>query len=243
MTRWLWCADADAAAVCAAELLAREVRGRPASVLGLHTGSSAVPMYGHLGRLVDGGRVSLRGATAFSLDEYVGLAADDPLNFRTFLREHFERRVDIPAAGLRIPAGDAADLDAECAAYEAAIAAAGGLDVAVLGLGGNGHVAFNEPGSPADSRTRVVRLSDETRTANARRFPPGREVPDRAITVGLGTILDARSVILVVVGAGKTAAVAALLAGRIEPQVPATVLCVHPDVTVVADAALRPSDR
>ena len=236
--RWRWCADGEAVARTAAELVASHVRGRPRSVLGLHTGSSAIPMYDHLGRLVAEGRVSFRDAVAFSLDEFVGLGPSDPSSFGAFMRERFERRVDARPENVRVPAGDRADLEAECARYEAAIASAGGWDLAVLGLGGNGHVAFNEPGSARDSRTRVVALSARTRAANANRFPAGRAVPERAITVGMGTILAARSVILVIMGAGKQAAVAALLGGVADEQVPATLLCDHPDSKGVARFAV-----
>lgn len=240
MMRVLWCADAVAAAQTAAEIVARQVRGRPASVLGLPTGESALAIYDRLAALAEAGLVSFRAVTSFNLDEYVGLAGDHPASYRAYMDRHFARRLDVAPGRVHVPAGDAADLDGACRAYEAAIVEAGGWDLAVLGLGRNGHIAFNEPGSAPDSRTRVVELAGETRAANAARFPSPEPVPTRAVTVGVGTILEARSILLVAAGAGKQAALSALLKGGVDSAWPATQLWRHDDVTVIADAALRP---
>jgi glucosamine-6-phosphate deaminase len=238
MMRVVWCADADAAGRAAAEIVARSVAGRPDSVLALPTGSSAQPMYDRLAALCAGGVVSFAGATAFHLDEYVGLPIGDPDAFSTYMRDRFARRVDLAAGRMRLLDGAAADPDEECRRYEDAIAAAGGLDLAVLGLGANGHIAFNEPGSTRTSRTRVVSLAAETRAANALVFGPGRRVPERAMTIGLATILDARSIVLIVAGQGKRRALVALTNGHVDPAWPATWLIEHRDVLVLADAAL-----
>ena len=240
MMRVLWCADAVAAAQTAAEIVARQVRGRPESVLGLPTGESAVAMYDRLAALAEAGLVSFGAVTSFNLDEYVGLAGDHPSSYRAYMDRHFVPRLDVAPERVHVPAGDAVDLRRACRAYEAAILDAGGWDLAVLGLGRNGHIAFNEPGSAPNSRTRVVELSDETRATNAALFPPSEPVPARAVTVGVGTILAARSILLVAAGAGKQAALAALLKGGVESAWPATQLWRHDDVTVIADAALRP---
>ncbi len=236
--RWLW-VDRETAPVVVAELLARQLQARPESVLGLPTGRSAVPMYRHLGVLYAAGVVSFRAATTFNLDEYVGLAHDAPESYHAYMRTHLLGRVDMAPERFHIPDGARGEPEAECAFYEQAIRQAGGWDLAVLGLGRNGHIAFNEPGTLAERPTHVVRLSASTRAANRADFPDGRPVPERAITVGLGTILAARSILVLATGTGKAHALRSLATGVVDPSVPATVLHRHADVTVVADRALR----
>ncbi|MCL6594699.1 MAG: glucosamine-6-phosphate deaminase [Firmicutes bacterium] len=239
--RVLWCADAQAAATAAAEIVARQVRLRPRSVLALPTGRSALPMYAHLSRLVRQGGLSLAEVTAFQLDEYVGLGPEDQSSFAAYVRRHLVAATDVDPARVHVPRGDAPDPEAEACGYERAIAAVGGIDLAVLGLGANGHIAFNEPGSPAHSRTRVVALTWATRAANAAWFGAAARVPERAITLGLATIASARAVVLIAAGANKAAPLARLLAGERGPDLPAAVLLDHPDALVAADRSLRPA--
>ncbi|MEX0758704.1 MAG: 6-phosphogluconolactonase, partial [Tistlia sp.] len=172
------------AAAAAAERIAACVRAKPAAVLGLATGATMEEVYRSLVARLEAERLSLGQVTTFNLDEYLGLAAEDPASYRATMRRLLFGLSDLDPARTHLPRGEAPAPPAEASRYEAAIAAAGGLDLQLLGLGRNGHVGFNEPGSPADSRTRVVRLSATPRKANRRPFPPGRAVAERALTVG-----------------------------------------------------------
>lgn len=221
----------------AAGRLAGCLRAGPAAVLGLATGATMEGVYRALVAQVEAGGVSLARATSFNLDEYLGLPPDDPASYRATMERLLFARTDLPRDRAHLPDGLAADPEAEARRYEAAIAAAGGLDLQLLGLGRNGHVGFNEPGSPADSRTRVVRLSEATRAANRAQFPPGRAVPERAITLGIATILEARALLLLVTGEAKHAALARSLSGPPSPDCPASLLLGHPALTVLADRA------
>lgn len=217
----------EAAAALAAGLLVERVARSPASVLALAAGSTMVPVYAAAAEHARRAGVCFARCRAFGLDEYVGLAPDDPRSFRHFVATHFADAVGLPRSAHFAPDPRAADLEAECARYEAAIAAAGGIELAVLGLGRNGHIAFNEPGSSLASRTRVVLL-----------MPPQREAPARvAITLGVATLLAARACLVVAFGAEKQRAVAEMLEGPVASRVPASALQLHPNVTVVLDDA------
>jgi glucosamine-6-phosphate deaminase len=218
--------DAEAAARFAARRVAEQIRRKPDSVLALATGSTMVPVYRALVELSARERLSFARASAFNLDEYVGLGVDDAPSFRRFLRQHLLDRVDSPPARHDAPDGGAEDLDAECRRYEAAIAAAGGIDLALLGLGRNGHLAFNEPGASLASRTRVELLMRETHAESR---------PRLAITMGMATLLEARACLLVALGPDKARAAAAMVEGPISAQLPASALQLHPDAVVVLD--------
>jgi glucosamine-6-phosphate deaminase len=181
--------------------------------------------------------VSLAEVRWFNLDEYIGLAAQDPLSYAHFLRINFFDRMEIPNTNIRLLRGDAPDSQAECRDYDRAIDQAGGLDLAILGLGANGHIAFNEPGSSWNQRTHVVELSELTRTTNSNY--QGETVPARGITMGIGTLRAARAVLLLVWGETKREALQALCNGHPDPRWPVTSLLDHPDLTVIADASLR----
>ncbi len=227
---------ADAACLRAARIVARLLRAKPDAALALPTGSTPRAIYAELVRQHRDEGLSFARATAFNLDEYVGIRSDHPGGFRRALHEALYRHVDLPADRAHAPDGQAADLAAACAAYEAAIAAAGGLDLALLGLGTDGHIAFNEPTSSFGSRTRLKTLTDETRAANQVAF--GAEpVPHHALTVGIATILSARRCLLVAFGAAKAAAVAKLVEGPLAALVPASALQLHPHATVIMDEA------
>ncbi len=221
-------ATAEAAEEAAAERIAATVRARPQAVLGLATGRTMIGVYRAL--LASG--ADLTQATTFNLDEYCGLSADHPGSFRAFMAQNLFGPARMRAERTHFPGTDAAAGEA----YERAIAAAGGIDLQILGIGTNGHIGFNEPGSPVSSRTRAVTLSPATRAANAPQFAEG-EVPERAVTMGIATILDARAILVVATGAAKAPALAAALEGPVSPDCPASFLARHPDVTVIADSA------
>jgi glucosamine-6-phosphate deaminase len=236
---------ADAACLRAARIVARLLRAKPEAALALPTGSTPRAIYAELVRQHREEGLSFARASAFNLDEYVGIRPDHPGGFRRALQEALYRHVDLPPERAHAPDGQAADLVAACASYEAAIVAAGGLELALLGLGTDGHIAFNEPTSSFGSRTRLKTLTDETRAANqptfatfARFAGSGAEpVPQHALTVGIATILSARRCLLVAFGAAKAAAVAKMIEGPLAALVPASALQLHPHATVIVDEA------
>jgi glucosamine-6-phosphate deaminase len=230
------CESTEEAARRAAQAVVDALAVRPESVLALPTGNTPRPVYAELVRLHAAGEVSFAGATVFNLDEYVGLPAGHPASFRRFLSEALLQHVDLPAQCAHAPSITGADLDAAAAAYERAIADAGGIDLALLGIGRNGHIAFNEPGAPFDSRTRVVTLSEATRVANQPAFGAA-PVPKQAITVGIATLLEARQCVLLATGAAKAEAVAQAFEGVVSAQVPASALRGHPNLLAVLDRA------
>jgi glucosamine-6-phosphate deaminase len=221
----------------AADAVERLLRARPDAVLGLATGSSPLAVYDELVRRHAAG-LSFAHARAFLLDEYVGLPAGHPEGYRTVIERELASRVDFAPGAVRGPDGSAADLPAACQAYEAAISGAGGVDLQLLGIGTDGHVAFNEPGSSLASRTRLKTLTGQTRADNARFFGGDVEaVPRHVLTQGLGTILDARHLVLLATGRGKAEAVHQMVEGAVSALWPATVLQLHPHVTVLLDDA------
>lgn len=232
-------ADAEAGAKVVADTFARtlEETRDTGTVLGLATGSSPVPAYRELIRRHQEEGLSFAGARAFLLDEYVGLPAGHEQSYHRFIRENFTAHIDIDDSAVVSPDGAAADPDVEAASYDRRIQEAGGVDLQILGIGSNGHIAFNEPGSSLASRTRVVELTRSTIEDNARYFDSAADVPVRALSQGLGTILDARRIVLTASGEGKAEAVAQLAEGAISARWPATVLQMHPDVIVVVDEA------
>lgn len=216
------------------ELLAR----RPDAVLGLATGSSPLRVYDELARRTDAGELSFAQARGFTLDEYVGLPAGHPCSYRTVIDEELVSRVDFAPGAVRALDGAAEDLAASCAAYEAAIEEAGGVDLQILGVGTDGHIAFNEPGSSFASRTRIKTLTAQTRRDNARFFGDDvGAVPRHCVTQGLGTIMQARRIVLIAVGSGKAEAVHHLVEGAVSATWPGTILQHHPHVTLVIDEA------
>jgi glucosamine-6-phosphate deaminase len=218
----------------AARRVAETLRAKPDAVLGLATGRTMEPLYEELARLHAEAGLSFARATAFGLDEYVGIGPDEPGSFRRVLCERLQRRTDLPERALHVPDAAHADPAAAAEAYESAIRTAGGIDLQLLGLGANGHLGFNEPGSSLASRTRVKALAAETRAANAAALPRGIRL---AITQGLGTILEARACLLIATGARKADAVAATLEGPLTASAPASVLQLHPRVFAYVDEA------
>ncbi|KPP91402.1 MAG: glucosamine-6-phosphate deaminase NagB [Rhodobacteraceae bacterium HLUCCA08] len=238
----------DTADAATAEVVARiagAVRRHPACVLGLATGGTMEPVYAGLIEAHRAG-LSFAAATCFNLDEYVGLSPDHPQSYHSYMERHFFAHVDLPAGRRFLPRGDV-DPRRASAEYEALLARHGPVDLQLLGLGHNGHIGFNEPGSSPLSLTREVTLTRRTLEANGRYFAGGELPPKTAITMGIGSILRARAVVVLAVGDGKAEAVAEMIDGPVDPACPGSVLRGHDDVTVVVDAAagarLRRADR
>jgi len=237
-------ADAEEVGTLAADAIGAVVADDPTAVIGVATGSSPLGTYVELGRRARAGALDFRRVTAFALDEYVGLAASDPRSYAATIEQTVTRPLGLRPENVHVPDGGAADPAAASEDYERLIARSGGVRVQVLGIGSNGHLGFNEPGSPVDSRTRMTPLSEQTRLDNARFFPRADLVPTHCITQGLGTILEAGQLVLVAQGEGKARAIARALDGPVDIDCPASVLQLHPAVTVILDRAaaslLRP---
>ncbi|BAE51538.1 glucosamine-6-phosphate deaminase [Paramagnetospirillum magneticum] len=219
----------------AASLVGALALSKPDCVIGLAAGATPLAMYA---RLTDPARsLDFSRATIFGLDEYLGLGEEHPASCALTLRQHFIDKAGIPPSRVHLLDGRAAeDLPAYCAAYEERIAAAGGLDLQILGLGVNGHIGFNEPGSGLACRTRLVGLRRSTRRTNAPIFAPA-EVPKAALTTGIGTILAARRILLLATGPAKAEAVAKMIEGPVSAVIPASALQLHPDAVVILDEA------
>jgi glucosamine-6-phosphate deaminase len=227
----------DAAADLVAWVIARELRANPRLVLGLATGRTMEPVYARLVAMHREEQLDFSGCTTFNLDEYVGLPASDPHSYRHYMERHLFSQVNIDPGNTHLPDGMAADLDAECAEYERLIRQAGGIDLQLLGIGQTGHLGFNEPLSAFRSRTMVRALSPVTRTQNGALFDNPDQIPHRAITMGVGTILDGRECILLASGRDKAAIVAKAVEGPITSMISATALQLHPNCLVVVDQA------
>jgi glucosamine-6-phosphate deaminase len=205
-------------------------------VLGLATGDSPLPLYESLRRAIASG-TDFSAVRGFALDEYVGLPPDHPASYHSVIRREVVEPLGLDPSRVHVPNGMADDIPTACAAYEEAIRGAGGVDVQILGIGTDGHIGFNEPSSSLTSRTRIKTLTRQTRQDNARFFGSIEDVPRHCITQGLGTIMDARRLLLLVSGAGKAEAVAAAVEGPVSASCPASVLQLHEHATVIVDEA------
>jgi len=230
--------SAHAASRLVADLVAKELRARPALVLGLATGRTMEGVYALLSELHQKSGLDFSRCQTFNLDEYIGLPANDPHSYRHYMDEHLFDKVNIPRDRTHLPDGRAADLRAESEAYERLIHEAGGIDLQLLGLGEAGHIGFNEPLSALLSRTREKALAPATRRQNAALFG-GRlqAVPKRAITMGVGTILESKRCLLLVTGAAKSRILAKAVEGPITSMITASALQLHPRCTVIVDEA------
>lgn len=231
--KWQAFDSSDALSAAAAETLLAAIREDPRIVLGLPTGRTPIGMYERVVRECSREYHCFRNVTTFNLDEYAGVPRQHPGSYFTYMKQHLFDHVDLDPANAHLPNGMAPALDAECLRYEREIRDAGGLALTFLGLGRNGHIGFNEPGTPFDARTRVVELTESTRKANAENFPDGH-VPTHAITMGIATILESQRIVLLVAGAGKEGAIERLRAGAITTEFPASALWGHGDVTVMS---------
>ncbi|MCI8459383.1 MAG: glucosamine-6-phosphate deaminase [Clostridia bacterium] len=228
------CENYDQMSFQGAEIIKSILLHNPSAVLGLATGSTPIGMYGLLAEACARGEISFAAARTVNLDEYVGLGEKDSQSYVHFMRENLFDKVDVPMANTHLPNGKAADLAAECARYSALLATMP-QDVQVLGLGSNGHIGFNEPGTPFDSTTYVVRLTENTIRDNSRLFEKIEDVPVRAVTMGISEIMRAKRILVMASGKNKAKAVFGMVKGKITEDCPASVLQRHADVTVVLD--------
>ncbi|MFF5564622.1 glucosamine-6-phosphate deaminase [Streptomyces sp. NPDC012623] len=229
--------DAAAGGALIADSIAALLRRKPDALLGVATGSTPLPVYQALTALVRAGSVEVSRARIAQLDEYVGLPAGHPESYRSVVLREVVEPLGLDEASFLGPDGGAPDVQAACEAYDRALAEAGGVDLQLLGIGTDGHIGFNEPCSSLASRTRIKTLTRQTREDNARFFDSPEEVPHHVITQGIGTILEARHLVLLATGEGKAEAVAQAVEGPVAALVPASALQLHAHATVVADEA------
>ena len=225
----------DDVTAAAASAICEFLRAKPDAVIGLATGRTQEPLFAELLRLHRAGKVSFRQASFFHLDEYWRLPASSPSSMSHSLNRLFVSQTDAAAERFHRVDGMAPDATSEAARYESEIRRAGGIDLQLLGMGTNAHIGFNEPGSPHDSRMRLIRLTEETRHQNRDFFPAGVEVPSQALTMGIATILEAKSILILVTGRSKVEALRAALEGPIDPACPASALRHHPACTFLCD--------
>ena len=219
-------------AAMAAQQYVALLKRKPNAILGGATCSTPLGLYAELVRLNKAGEISFKDASSFNLDEYVGLDGTHDQSYRYFMDHNLFDHIDIDKSRTRVPSGiDVSDP----AAYDKEIAAAGGVDLQLLGIGNNGHIGFNEPGTPFGSLTHIVELTESTREANKRFFKSIEEVPTHAVTMGVKTVMQARSIILMAIGPAKAPIMKEMLQGPVTEKVPASVLQLHPDVTVYMD--------
>lgn len=228
-------ADSAAASRSAADFVAALVRRKPEAVLGLATGSTPVALYRELIRQHREDGLDFSNCTTFNLDEYIGLGAGHNASYRHYMQEKLFGQINVRPERTHLPDGLSGDIPAQCAAYEKQITRAGGIDVQILGIGTDGHIGFNEPTSSLASRTRIKTLTERTRRDNAPYFPSPDAVPHHVITMGIGTIMEARAIVLLAFGEAKAAAVAAMVEGPVTAMLPASALQYHPVVKIVLD--------
>ena len=228
--------DYDAMSQAAAQVVVDVLNAKPNAVLGMATGSTPLGLYQELVRLYKAAEIDFSRVTTFNLDEYVGLPVTHPQSYHHFMRENFFQHVNIPAHNINIPSGTTSNYQAFCEWYEERIKECGGIDLQILGIGADGHIAFNEPTSSLSSRTRLKTLAKQTIDDNARFFSTPESVPIYAITMGVGTILEARQIILLASGTTKARAIAQTVEGPVTSMVTASALQMHRDVTVFVDA-------
>lgn len=219
----------------AANIISAQILMKPDCVLGLATGSTPVEIYRLLMERCQRGDLDFSKVSTVNLDEYRGLKPTDPQSYHYFMREHLFGHVNIREGASFLPDGANEDAGAACAEYEAVIRSLGGIDLQLLGIGNNGHIGFNEPGTAFEKETHCVDLAKSTIEANARFFDSPEEVPTQAYTMGIGTIMQAKKILVAVNGKGKAGIVARAFWGPVTTKVPASILQLHPDVTVVAD--------
>ena len=221
----------------AALLIAAQVIQKPDSVLGLATGSSPIPTYRQLIAWHKEGVIDFSQAITFNLDEYVGISKEHPASYHAFMEAELFARINVRRENIHIPDGSAANLQRECSDYDTAISRAGGIDLQLLGIGRNGHIGFNEPHEQFVYGCHVVNLTQSTIEANRRFFMPGEDVPRQAVSLGVGSIMNARRVVLIASGADKAQAVRRAIREDVNPQVQASILRTHRDVIFLLDRA------
>ena len=227
--------DYEQMSKAAAQIVAEVLNTKPNAVLGMATGSTPLGLYQELVRLHKEEELDLSRVTTFNLDEYVGLPVNHPQSYHYFMHEHFFKHVNIPRHNINIPSGTTSNYPAFCQWYEDRIAECGGIDLQILGIGSDGHIAFNEPTSSMSSRTRLKTLSKQTIDDNARFFERREDVPVYAITMGVGTILESRKLLLVASGKSKAPAIAQAVEGPVTSMITASAIQLHQDATVFVD--------
>lgn len=233
--KFICCNTYDALSEQAAEILKGLIREKPNAILGLATGSTPVGTYRALIRANRAGELDFSAVRSFNLDEYFPISQNDAQSYYTFMRQNLFDHVNIRLENTKIPNGEAKSAEAECALYEASLAEAGYPDLQILGIGENGHIGFNEPSDRLSESTHTVDLAESTIAANARFFDSQDDVPRRAITMGMGSILKSKKILLLVSGKKKHGVLNALFDASITTHIPATLLKLHPDVTVLYD--------
>lgn len=219
----------------AANAVADVIKSKPDCVLGLATGSTPEGMYAELVKKYEGGELDFSSVTSVNLDEYYPITPDNDQSYRYFMNKHLFDKVNVNKANTYVPNGCAEDVEAECAAYDKRIDSLGGIDVQVMGIGQNGHIGFNEPDEFLDANTHLTLLKEDTVKANSRFFASESDVPTHALTMGVGSIFKARRIVLLASGKGKAEAIARMATGKITTSCPASLLFLHPDVTVICD--------
>lgn len=219
----------------AAMMFSTQVISKPNSILGLATGSTPIPTYKAMQKNYDEGLVDFSQVTTFNLDEYIGLSHSHNQSYYYFMQENLFRGINVKEENIHVPSGTSEDTDKIGCEYDAMIEASGGVDIQILGIGQNGHIAFNEPCDEFPMGTHKVTLTENTIEANARFFETKDEVPKFAITMGIGTIMKAKKIVIIATGENKADAVYGMVKGEIKPQMPASILQLHPDVTVLCD--------
>ncbi|MDF2530793.1 MAG: nagB [Clostridia bacterium] len=227
--------DYDELSKKTANLLASQITLKPNSVLGLATGSTPVGAYNELVRIYKEGDINFTEVVTFNLDEYYGLDKENPQSYYYFMMENLFKHVNINKHNIHIPNGRAKDIELECIEYENKIKQAGGIDLQLLGIGRNGHIGFNEPDVKFEAQTHLVTLDEDTIEANSRFFTALDEVPRKAISMGIKTIMHSRKIILLASGEEKAETINSMINGKITPELPASVLQLHPDVVVLLD--------
>lgn len=231
--RFYQCKDYYTVSRKAANLISAQVIMKPNAVLGLATGSSPIGTYAQLVRWYEKGDLDFSEVTSVNLDEYVGLSPDNDQSYRYFMNQHLFDHVNINKENTYVPNGLTTDIEKECADYDARIADLGGIDLQLLGIGKNGHIGFNEPNTAFETTTHKVKLKDSTIEANARFFNSREDVPTHAITMGLKSIMLAKKILLIANGQAKMDILKKALYGPVTPEIPASILQLHPDLTVV----------
>lgn len=229
--------SAEHASRLAARLVADTVRSKPDAVLGLATGSTPVPLYRELIRLHREEALDFSRVTTFNLDEYVGLDRGHACSYRRFMEDNLFRHVNLKPENTHVPDGMSRDIPGECRRYEERIQRSGGIDLQILGIGSDGHIGFNEPTSSLASRTRIKTLTQTTRRDNARFFDDPDDVPKHCITMGVGTILESRTIVMLAFGAQKASVIGRAVEGPLSAMVPASAMQIHPTVKVFLDEA------
>ncbi|MFC0273313.1 glucosamine-6-phosphate deaminase [Metabacillus herbersteinensis] len=219
----------------AAEKIISLVTHNPTATLGLATGGTPKGVYAELRRDYENNHTSYHSIKAVNLDEYVGLTAEDPNSYKYYMSKELFNHINIKSTNTHLPHGNAEDLNEECVRYEKLIKSLGGIDLQLLGIGHNGHIGFNEPGTSFESRTHLVHLTEQTITANSRYFSSYEEVPKQAITMGIQTILCSKEIVLIASGKEKAESIKRLFKGEINESFPASTLLLHANVTVIAD--------